>query len=204
MEVREELRAEHPELNNTVQSTPQKEVPTTVFREEPTTGYRNRTIKNAKADATIAFATDFTTAGEKLTKNSVLQQGKKYIPVDTNNSEITDELVESIVSQLNEVNAKSLNIAGNGIYTLKGKYTQEQVDNYVYELLSRVVNSPNLKTPIATIRSGGQTGYDEAGIKAAQKLGIINGILAPKGWKFRDASGRDISNEQAFKARFKK
>ena len=174
----------------------------TLFKEEPTIGYRNRTIKNARADATIAFAIDFNSAGERLTKNSVLQQGKKYIPVDTNNPGITDELVESIVSQLNEVNAKSLNIAGNGIYTLKGKYTQEQVDNYVYELLSRVINSPNLKTPIATIRSGGQTGYDEAGIKAAQKLGIVNGILAPKGWKFRDINGRDITDEQAFKARF--
>lgn len=178
------------------------EVPPTLFIEEPTTGYRNRTIKNAGADATIAFAVDFNSAGERLTKSSVLQQGKKYIPVDTNNPEITDELVESIVNQLNEVNAKSLNIAGNGIYTLKGKYTQEQVDNYVYELLLRVVNSPDLKTPIATIRSGGQTGYDEAGIKAAQKLGIVNGVLAPKGWKFRDINGRDISDEQAFKARF--
>lgn len=193
---------------NTIKSQPQPQATTstqntnTTFVEEPTNGYRNRTIKNAKADATIAFAIDFNTAGERLTKNSVIQQGKKYIPIDTNNPEITDTLVESIVSQLNEVNAKSINIAGNGIYTLKDKYTQEQVDNYVYELLSRVLNSPNLKTPIATIRSGGQTGYDEAGIKAAQRLGIVNGILAPKGWAFRDINGKDIYDEQAFKSRF--
>lgn len=202
MEVREELKAEHPELSSAAQQTSQKETPPTLFVEEPTTGYRNRTIKNARADATIAFAVDFNSAGERLTRSSVIQQGKKYIPVDTNNPEITDELVESIVNQLNEVNAKSLNIAGNGIYTLKGKYTQEQVDNYVYELLSRVLKSPNLTTSITSIRSGGQTGYDEAGIKAAQRLGIVNGILAPKGWKFRDVNGKDISDEQAFKARF--
>ena len=173
-----------------------------LFKEESSNGYRERTIKNAKADATIALATDFTSAGERLTRKAVIDNGKKYIPVDTNNPEITDTLVNSIVDQLNEVNAKSLNIAGNGIYTLKGKYTQEQVDEYVYNLLNKVLNHPNLKTKIETIRSGGQTGYDEAGIKAAMRLGIRNGILAPKGWKFRDISGKDIYNEQAFKARF--
>ena len=31
---------------------------------------------------------------------------------------------------------------------------------------------------------------------------IRNGILAPKGWKFRDINGKDISDERAFKARF--
>lgn len=173
-----------------------------LFKEESSTGYRERTIKNAKADATIALAVDFTSAGERLTRKAVTDNGKKYIPIDTNNPEITDELINSIVDQLNEVNAKSLNIAGNGIYTLKGKYTQEQVDEYVYNLLNKVLNHPNLKTKIETIRSGGQTGYDEAGIKAAMRLGIRNGILAPKGWKFRDVNGRDISDEQAFKARF--
>lgn len=173
-----------------------------LFKEESSTGYRERTLKNAKADATIALATDFTSAGERLTRKAVTDNGKKYIPIDTNNPEITDELVNSIVDQLNEVNAKSLNIAGNGIYTLKGKYTQEQVDEYVYNLLNRVLNHPNLQTKIETIRSGGQTGYDEAGIKAAMRLGVRNGILAPKGWKFRDINGRDISDEQAFKARF--
>ena len=34
-----------------------------------------------KTDVTLAFATDFNTAGEKLTKKVVTQQGKKYIPL---------------------------------------------------------------------------------------------------------------------------
>jgi hypothetical protein len=33
-------------------------------------------------------------------------------------------------------------------------------------------------------------------------LGIPTTILAPKGWTFRNISGRDISNEQQFKERF--
>jgi len=187
-------------------ATSQPQTPTNVkidFQEEPTTGYRERTIKNASADATIAIAVDFTSAGEKLTKSSVLNQNKKYIPIDVNEYLSADGMTAfKIVQQLNSANAKSLNIAGNGIYTMKGKYTQEQIDTYTYELLKAVVESPNLKNKITSIRTGGQTGFDEAGAKAGIKLGIPTSILAPKGWKFRNTSGADISNEQEFKARF--
>jgi len=41
-----------------------------IFEEEQSTGYRERTIKNASADATIAIAVDFESAGEKLTKSA--------------------------------------------------------------------------------------------------------------------------------------
>ena len=34
------------------------------------------------------------------------------------------------------------------------------------------------------------------------KLGIPTTILAPKGWKFRDITGKDISNEKQFKSIF--
>ncbi len=172
------------------------------FEEESTSGYRNRTIKNASADATIAIAVNFNSAGEKLTKNSVLGQNKKYIAVDANTLTVTEERVNKIVEMLNSVNAKSLNIAGNGIYTMKGKYTQQQVDDFTYELLNKVINSPNLKNKIESIRTGGQTGFDEAGTKAGIKLGIPTLTLAPKGWTFRNIEGKDISNEQLFKARF--
>jgi predicted NAD-dependent protein-ADP-ribosyltransferase YbiA (DUF1768 family) len=107
----------------------------------------------------------------------------------------------------NKLNNKSfgisLNIAGNGIYTLKGKYTQEEVDEFTYKLLKAVVESPELENKILSIRTGGQTGFDEAGAKAGMRLGIPTMILAPKGWKFRNAKGQDISDEKAFKDRFK-
>lgn len=172
------------------------------FQEEQTSGYKNRTIKNASADATIALAVDFNSAGEKLTKSSVLNQGKLYIPIDLNNSDIVN--AEDIVKKLNSVNAKTLNIAGNGIYTMKGKgdWTQQQLDDYVYELLKEVINSPNLNTKIESIRTGGQTGLDEAGTKAGIKLGLPTLTLAPKGWTFRNIEGKDISDEKQFKARF--
>ena len=173
------------------------------FEEDQNSGYKQRTIKNASADVTLAIAVDFSTAGERLTKNSVVNQNKVYVPVDVKNDlNVDSNTVQSIVKRLNDVGAESLNIAGNGIYTMKGKYTQQQVDEFVYNLLNSVLNSPNLNTKIISIRSGGQTGFDEAGTKAGIKLGLPTLTLAPKGWKFRDIDGRDISNETQFKERF--
>ena len=196
MEVRNELRAEM------VQSGNQAATERLIFVQDSSESYPNRTKKNAKADATIAFAVDFNTLGEKKTKEFVLEQRKKYIPIELTSLDVTDELVDSIVAALNSVDAKSLNIAGNGIYTLKDKYTQKEIDDYIYQVLARVVKHPALNNTIESIRSGGQTGVDEAGAKAGILLGIKTGILAPKGWKYRNINGVDVSNEQSFKARF--
>jgi len=173
-----------------------------IFLEEKSRGYKVRTIKNASADVTIAMAIDFNSAGEKLTKQSVIFQKKKYIPIRLNTLQITDELVNSIIEELNLIKAKTINIAGNGLYTFKNIYNQEQLDKYVHELLSKVLLSNKLVNKIETIRSGGQTGIDESGAKAGIKLNIPTIVLAPKGWKFRDMYGNDISNEILFKKRF--
>ena len=127
-----------------------------------------------------------------------------------NKREINDEIVRIINNEYGNIavsvfsgtnahdyasNKITLNIAGNGIYTMKGKYTQAQLDEYVYQLLSAVMNSENLKNKIISIRSGGQTGIDEAGAKAGMRLGIPTTILAPKGWTFRPINGKDKSSE---------
>ncbi len=182
------------------------------FQEEQSSGYAERTKKNASVDATIALAVDFSTAGEKLTKSSVESQGKKYIPIDAKSLEVTEERVNKIVDILNSIPNKktdlfedvqqgiTLNIAGNGIYTMK--YSQQQVDDFTYQLLKAVIESPKLNKKISLIRSGGQTGFDEAGAKAGLKLGIPTLVLAPKGWAFRNVNNKDIYNEAQFKARF--
>lgn len=185
------------------------------FQEEKSSGYRERTVKNASADATIAIAVDFTSAGERLTKSSVESQKKKYIDISADTLEVTDEKVNKIVDSLNSIPGKqsdlftnvkqgvSLNIAGNGIYTMKGKYTQQEIDDYTYNLLKSVIDSPKLNVNITSLRTGGQTGFDEAGAKAGIKLNIPTKILAPKGYTFRNINGQDISNESQFKERFK-
>lgn len=172
------------------------------FQEEQAHGYKVRTIKNASADATLAFAIDFNTAGEVLTKNSVIEQGKKYIPVDVNFM-TSSTVMDFAIDLLNKYEPKTLNIAGNGLYTMKGQYNQQEIDKLMFNFLSYVLNSPKLINKIELIRSGGQSGFDEAGIKAAVKLNIPALILAPRGWTFRDINGVDIHNEAAFKNRFK-
>lgn len=176
-----------------------------IFEECQDSGYRQRTITNASADATIHFAIDFSTPGEILTKNSVKKQNKKYIPIDANSLEATQTRIAKIILMLNSVNAKTLNIAGNGIYTLyekKRDLTQEKIDSFVFNLLSLVLNHPNLKTKIELIRTGGQSGFDESGGKAGIKLEIKTLIYAPKKWKFINKNGITISNENKFKERF--
>jgi hypothetical protein len=174
------------------------------YQEEPTKGYRQRTIKNAAADATFAFATDFSTSGERLTYTATIDQGKKYVSFNVNDisEENKKRMILNAINELNKCNAKTLNIAGNGIYTMNGKYTQQEVDAITFEILEAVITSPRLRTKIELIRSGGQTGFDEAGIKAGVRLGLPTLILAPNGWGFRDMSGIDTYNEVEFKKRF--
>lgn len=100
----------------------------------------------------------------------------------------------------------TLNIAGNGIYTLMkagSKITQEQLDKFVYEMLQAIINHPEFAFNVKMIRSGGQSGGDLSGNRAALKLGIPTKVLAPKGWLYREIEGIDISDEVKFKERFK-
>lgn len=180
-----------------------------IFREHRDSSYVGRTIENASAHATIAIAANFDTAGERLTQSAVEKAKKTYLRVDISKSlEVLEETVEHLVKGLNSSikgnlldNEIVLNIAGNGIYTLRGKYSQEELDIFVYALLKRVIESPLLRVKVKRVRSGGQTGADEAGAKAGEKLGIETLVVCPKGWKFRDSAG-DQMNEEKFKLRF--
>lgn len=181
------------------------------FREHRAANYADRTKENASADVTIAIAVDFNTLGEKATKKSVDQQGKLYLPIDTNTFgsrnevEIQAGLATQRIAKLGKKEI-TLNIAGNGIYTLNKilpGFLQAQADNSALELLTEIkIRLDELGIKITSVRTGGQTGFDEAGAKAAQKLGIPTIVLAPKGWKFRNEQGQDISDEAQFKARF--
>lgn len=191
------------------------ETPATVFEEYKGYGYSARTYENARqADITLAFATDFTTAGEKYTEKAA---GNTRIPIILNGPLIGGRTIEFFVRQLiTDINLKCrvlgidkgnlrLNIAGNGIYTLaKSGYTQADTDKLITDVLAGIQDRDGIH--ISSIRSGGQTGVDEAGVKAGRALGLPTTVLAPKGWAFRIVDGngnhRDIYDERAFKARF--
>lgn len=181
-----------------------------VFREHTNSGYSGRTAENASAHITIAFAVNFLSAGEILTKKEVLKKKKTYFPVDIKESlEIPDATITSLVKAMNSSLRGSLfdeeisvNIAGNGIYTMSSQYPQKELDDMVYLTLKRCLEHPGLKVKIIQIRTGGQSGIDESGAKAGTRLGIPTLVLAPKGWKWRNALGQDVLGEEKFKSRF--
>lgn len=177
-------------------------------------GYRERTIQNViQSDVTIAIASRYDTAGEILTKRSCIKHGKLYIALPLN--DISFDIKPMYVDMDNPSRLRSiidricnlkkpeikLNIAGNGIYSLDiGQLYLDMIIDAVIKII--VDKLKNKGISIILLRSGGQTGVDEAGLKAARALDIPSICLAPKGWTFRDINHKDISNEQLFKARF--
>lgn len=179
------------------------------FEEDTDYGYKGRTIKNASADVTIAFAVDFNSAGEKLTKKSVLEQNKLYLPVDLmklTSKEIFNETSKFLAIAIKNLKLPeiTLNIAGNGLYTLRNTIitNQKTIDYYIFMILKEMCFNLEGDVKITLLRSGGQSGADESGIKAGFKLGIPTYVLAPKGWVYRDEKGIDYSDEIKFKQRF--
>lgn len=157
-------------------------LPLIVIREHANPGYRDRTVENAhKSDLTLAYATDFSTAGEQLTLRAA---GKKYCGIQWGTTNAADILTAAVVSH----KAKILNVAGNGIYTLaKSGFTQEKVNQILYDVLKLV----HQRSPLSQIVSGGQTGVDVAGAVAGIALGIPIEITLPKGFRQRNAAGRE-------------
>lgn len=85
-------------------------------------------------------------------------------------------------------NAKTLNIAGNGIYTLQESCAQEALNQWLFDVISIV----HRHWPLAAVRSGGQTGVDLAGLVAAYALGVWRVIsLLPRGYVQRGADKVD-------------
>lgn len=189
------------ELNAFIQElrSPKRKGVETVFSTSGNNSYPSRTRENANwSDITIALAQDFNTAGEKLTKRAA---GNKYVSsvlaAESNGaSEIAENLYNQIKTKGKTDNLK-INIAGNGIYSMK------QSQSYYNDLMTQILMKlQDNGVTISEIRSGGQTGIDEAGIIAAQRLGIPNEVHSTANFMFRDKSGKDISDEQAFKNRF--
>lgn len=175
------------------------------FIEDNEYNYASRTKKNIQlADATIDICIDPNTAGEKLTKKIALELKKPFVQIIINKQCRAQEWQRNEIfdffDKISHIKNIKLNIAGNGIYTLS-KYgiTQEKADQFVCILIDQMKTS---LIKIGEIRSGGQTGYDEAGLKMAEKWGIKAICLAPHGWRFRDVNNKDIQNKIAFISRF--
>lgn len=159
-----------------------------ILQEHKSDKYGPRTYHNANsADLTVAFAVDLNTAGEVLTHKAA---GDRYIGFKLDDESTSLDLARELYRKMKSMNAKTLNIAGNGIYTLsKYKCSQEFINEFVYDVLSRV----HEHWKIEKIVSGGQTGVDIAGAVAAKKLNIPAVITFPKGFIQRFEDKRDIT-----------
>lgn len=151
------------------------------IEEHPSSDYAPRTGVNARsADFTVAFATDFDTAGERLTK----KVSASYLAIPYGQDPI---IAGKQLAAMVKSNGGSVNVAGNGIYSLP--VAQADVNKW----LLAVFNEALRHCSITAIRSGGQTGVDQAGLVVGIALGIPVTGLFPKGFKTRGKSGKDAT-----------
>lgn len=151
--------------------------------------YMPRTKENAHgADVTVAFAVDFNTGGERLTRS---EAGARYvsIPFGSDVAAAADKLASFIEKR----EGRTLNVAGNGIYTLaEHGISQARANKWVFDVLALVVK----KVKLTDIRSGGQTGIDHAGLVAALVLGIPALGYYPKNFRRRNAKGEEYTSTE--------
>lgn len=159
-----------------------------IVQEHKSDKYSPRTYFNAKsADVTVAFAVDLTTYGEILTYKAA---GDNYIGFHLVEDSSPLDIARKLYAFMKKKNAKTLNVAGNGIYTLsKFGCSQEHINAFVCDVLEKV----NSYWPIEKIYTGGQTGVDLAGAVVGVYLGIETLVTLPGGYKQRFENGKDIS-----------
>lgn len=158
------------------------------FCEHSSPYYTGRTGLNARgADLTVACAADYSTAGERLTERLAEERGKeRYLRLPLYLD--PDEAAERLIERMEQTGARSLNIAGNGVYTLHEKgWSQERLDAWMAETL-RLAHQ---RAPLSFVLSGGQTGADFSGAVAAAALGVPAVITLPKGFIQRGLNGFD-------------
>ncbi len=153
--------------------------------------YSPRTYANAHgADLTVAVAVDYSTAGERLTHKAA---GDRYLAIPLGGDPIS--AARKLFVELRKHDAHTLNVAGNGIYTLSGHgWDQEQANEWVHAMLAKV----SAHWPITLVRSGGQTGIDIAGVSAAHALGLETLALLPAGFiqRYQDQIDRPHSQQE--------
>ena len=150
-------------------------------------GYSKRTWENAQCEVTAAIAADYSTGGERLTKDMARD---RYLPLPLFLDE--DVAGERLGRFMATKSARALNIAGNGIHTLgKKHWSQDAVDLWLAKCLDSALR---IHRP-EWIQSGGQTGLDFSGAICARHFGLPALILLPAGFKQRGADGVDRSKD---------
>lgn len=180
--------------------------------EDSARNYGHRTWANAAwSDITLALATDFSSPGEITTRRAA---GDKYLryQLTRNLKRLTtfnqegQRAARKIARMIREHTCYKedgirLNIAGNGLVTLLKSGVDTRTVAAFIGLIFSACKEEGVK--ILEVRSGGQSGVDEAGIIAAQRAKMQCSILAPKGFRWRDKKGDEKEGKTAFVNRFK-
>lgn len=175
------------------------------FRETSSPRYHDRTVINAReSDLTVAFAVDFRTAGERLTRTAA---GERYLavnlpatPAGFHDGDIIRRAAELIAHRTESQGPIRMNIAGNGLETLSRiGVTQDDADAFIADVLGRAMS---MGLRLSEVMSGGQSGIDEAGTKAAVAYGLPATVTCPRGYLFNDDHGHPHWNRDSFVSRF--
>lgn len=152
--------------------------------------YAPRTYHNASQGVTLAIAADHNTAGERLTQKAAAKNGIVKVQAQLFREEWLPA-ARQLYKMLRDANCRTVNVAGNGIYTLS-KYgiTQVMMNDMVRQILFQVDQHWKLDKVV----SGGQTGADLAGLVAAARIGIPCTGLWPAGFKMRYCDGVDVNH----------
>lgn len=149
--------------------------------------YGPRTWHNAAQGVTLAYAVDHSTAGERLTQKAA--KGK-IVFGGPGDEESLIQTARDLFRMMRHYQCNTLNVAGNGIYTFASHgYSQSDVDGDI----ALIIHTVACHWPITKIVSGGQSGADIAGLKAAVKMDIPCTGTWPKGFKMRFTDGKDLN-----------
>lgn len=165
-----------------------------IVREHTSTQYKPRTELNANSGClTVAFAEDYESAGERLTKRLAQARGaERYIALPLSMEPI--QAARELFRRCRDLNVKTLNVAGNGIYTLRDfNWTQDSLNEWVYQVMKHVAAHHKFDLII----SGGQTGVDFAGGVVAEALGIDAIMTFPKDFLQRTLTAHAYTQTEA-------
>lgn len=159
-----------------------------IINQHKSVKYPPRTYYNAtSAGVTLALALNLETAGELLTKKAA---ENRYIGF-----KLTDDIDDIMIARqlykkMKQDNVNTLNVAGNGIYTLSEHgCSQDFINYFTYKIISKV----HQHWPIEKIYTGGQTGVDISGAVTGYLLGIPTEVTLPLGYLQRFEDKKDVT-----------
>jgi hypothetical protein len=167
----------------------------------PATTYKGIDIDESNtrsAEGTLSFVFKADNNTKKI-KQFAEKYERGFLEIDISSGYVvTDEMVDSIVDFINSRDIKTLHITGNNVFGLFDK-NQTVANEFMQELLSKVKDAGG---EISTLIARGESGIQEAAIKAADMLDITTTIRAPKNYSYTTKLNTIVEGEENFLRRF--